>query len=213
MEQRKLYIADLHLFHINVTKSGKDFDDRPYKTLGEMHTDILKRWNESVTKADHVYILGDIVWKMNQTNQKEVMELLNRMNGNFHLIIGNHDRITSSVFKKRFDEIVPYKEIEDTVYGKIRSVVLSHYYIPFYNGHYHKAILLHGHSHVTKEALMEQNMTKYFNDNGFPAEIYNVGCMYPYMDYAPKTLEQIVDGYAAWEGKEEWINSKVERKI
>ena len=31
------YIADLHVFHRNVTKDGKDFDDRPFADLDEMH--------------------------------------------------------------------------------------------------------------------------------------------------------------------------------
>ena len=30
-------------------------------------------------------------------------------------------------------------------------------------------------------------------------QIYNVGCMYPYIDYAPRTLQQIVDGYEQWQ--------------
>lgn len=31
------YISDLHLFHKNVTREGKDFDDRPFDNLEEMH--------------------------------------------------------------------------------------------------------------------------------------------------------------------------------
>lgn len=197
-EQRKLYISDLHLFHKNVTKSGKNFDDRPYQDLDEMHEDLLKRWNESVTNADHVYVLGDIVWKFNSSNQEEVMRLLKAMNGNIHLITGNHDICKSAVFKSRFEEIVPYKKGEDTAHGTTRNVVMSHYYMPFYEKHYYNGILLHGHSHNTDESDMERAITKFLNDNSFPAEIYNVGCMYPYMNYAPKTLEQIIDGYNQW---------------
>ena len=62
MEQRKLYISDLHLFHKNVTKAGRDFDKRPYMDLEEMHSDILLKWNQAVKNADHVFILGDFVW-------------------------------------------------------------------------------------------------------------------------------------------------------
>ncbi len=32
------YISDLHLFHKNVTRAGKDFDDRPFDNLEEMHS-------------------------------------------------------------------------------------------------------------------------------------------------------------------------------
>ena len=31
------YISDLHLFHKNVTGEGSNFDNRPFKTLDEMH--------------------------------------------------------------------------------------------------------------------------------------------------------------------------------
>ena len=27
------YISDMHLFHKNVTRAGKDFDDRPFENL------------------------------------------------------------------------------------------------------------------------------------------------------------------------------------
>lgn len=200
MEQRNLYISDLHLFHKNVTKAGKDFDNRPYQNVEEMNEDILRRWNESVTNADHVYICGDLIWKFNNENREEAMRILRAMHGNLHLIIGNHDRVRSAIFKKRFEEVVPYKQIQDTLDGKQVQVVMSHYYMPFYDGHYYNAVLIHGHSHITKEAELERGISKYLNDNGYPVRAFNVGCMYPYMDYAPKTLQQISDGYKEWIG-------------
>ena len=36
------YISDLHLFHKNVTRAGKDFDDRPFDDLDEMHEEGVK---------------------------------------------------------------------------------------------------------------------------------------------------------------------------
>lgn len=202
MESRKMYISDLHLFHKNVTKAGKDFDNRPYANLDEMHEDILKKWNAAVTNADHVYILGDFVWKFNSENRGEVMEMIKSMNGNLHLILGNHDKIQDSGFKKRFEEIVHYKRITDTVNGKEVNVVMSHYYMPLYEQHYRGTILLHGHSHNSPESDMEREITGLVRTKGFaPVEIYNVGCMYPYMNYTPQTLQSIVDNYSKWQLK------------
>lgn len=196
MEQRKLYISDLHLFHKNVTKAGKDFDKRPYMNLEEMHSDILLKWNQAVTNADHVFILGDFVWKFTADNRDEVMKMLKEMNGNLHLIIGNHDKIKDSNFKKRFEEIVHYKRVDDVLDGENRTVIMSHYYMPLYEQHYRGAILLHGHSHNSSESDMEREITELVKSKGFsPVEIYNIGCMYPYMDYTPRTLKEIVDGY------------------
>lgn len=198
MEQRKLYISDLHLFHKSVTKAGKDFDNRPYQNIEEMNEDILQKWNSAVTNADHVYILGDLIWRFNENNKEAAMTLLKNLNGNLHLILGNHDRSNNAIFKKRFEEITHYKKLVDILNGNERTVILSHYYIPFYEGHYHNSILLHGHSHNTEEAKVERKITECLNQHGFQVEIYNVGCMYPYMNYAPKTLEQIVCGYNQW---------------
>lgn len=44
------YISDLHLFHKNVTKAGKDFDDRPFDNLEDMHSIIKEKWNNPNTK-------------------------------------------------------------------------------------------------------------------------------------------------------------------
>ena len=192
---RKLYISDLHLGHINVTKAGKDFDNRGFKDLDEMHEYITKKWNTNVDKSDHIYCLGDIAWKVDNKNLDYYKKLIRGLNGNIHLILGNHDKFVNDKFKKLFEEVVPYKEVTDTVNGVNKRVILSHYYMPFYNHHYRNAILLHGHSHNSAESEMERRLTKMLNRQGFPCEIYNVGCMYDYIEYAPRTLEYIVNHF------------------
>lgn len=126
MEQRKLYISDLHLFHKSVTKAGKDFDNRPYQNIEEMNEDILQKWNSAVTNADHVYILGDLIWRFNENNKEAAMTLLKNLNGNLHLILGNHDRSNNAIFKKRFEEITHYKKLVDILNRNERTVILSH---------------------------------------------------------------------------------------
>lgn len=195
MAERKLYIADLHFGHANMTKAGRDFDNRGFKDVDEMHDVITKKWNANVTNADHVYVLGDIAWKVNNQNLDYYKELIKGLNGNIHLILGNHDKFVNDRFKKLFEEVIPYKEVSDTVNGANKRVILSHYYMPFYNHHYRNAVLLHGHSHNSAESEMERRLTAMLNRQGFPCEIYNVGCMYPYIDYAPRTLQYIMDHY------------------
>ena len=36
-----------------------------------------------------------------------------------------------------------------------------------------------------------------------PCWMYNVGCMLPYMDYTPRTLDEIIAGYNQWKGNGE----------
>lgn len=50
LESRNLYIADLHLFHKNVTDKGTNFDNRPFSTIEEMNLEIVKRWNHAVSE-------------------------------------------------------------------------------------------------------------------------------------------------------------------
>lgn len=189
------YISDLHFGHVNVTKEGKDFDNRGFNNIEEMHDYIKQKWNANVDNSDHVFIIGDCCWRVNNQNFDYYKELLRSLNGNKHLILGNHDKFVNDRFKKLFEEVVPYKEVNDEVNGANKRVILSHYYMPFYNHHYRNAIMLHGHSHNSAESEMERRLTAMLNRQGFPCEIYNVGCMYPYIDYAPRTLQYIVDHY------------------
>jgi calcineurin-like phosphoesterase family protein len=174
---------------------GKDFDKRGFKDLDEMHDFITKKWNTSVTNGDHVYILGDVCWSISAGNFEQYKKLLTGLNGVKHLILGNHDDVRKPEYRKLFEEITPYKEVDDRVNGSAKRVILSHYYIPFYNHHYRDAIMLHGHSHNSAESEMERRLTAMLQRQGFPCEIYNVGCMYPYIDYAPRTLQHIVDNF------------------
>ena len=49
------YISDLHIGHANCLA----FDNRPFKDVEEMNSEIIKRWNAVVSNDDHIYILGD----------------------------------------------------------------------------------------------------------------------------------------------------------
>lgn len=40
------FTSDLHLFHKNVLK----FDNRPFKSVEDMHLEIIKRWNNKDEK-------------------------------------------------------------------------------------------------------------------------------------------------------------------
>ena len=198
MSEDKFYISDTHFWHDNILT----FDNRPYEDCMEMAVDMKRRWNEHVPTSAHVYILGDVTWKWGDYVKKYIQSL----NGNKHLILGNHDKCNAADFKKLFVEIVPYKKMKDTLNGKPVQLILSHYYMPFYEGHYYNNIHLHGHSHATAESKAERKITEYLLERGYPEIIYNVGCMYPYMDYTPRTLEEITDRYSKWEKYGDSIN-------
>ena len=182
------YISDTHFFHKNIVGISKNFDKRPYDTLEEMHEDMKNKWNNVVTNADHVYILGDMTWKATD----EAIELVRSLNGNKHLILGNHDFTHNNKLKNLFVEVTHYKEMKDKVNGVEYNLVLSHYPIMFWNKQHSGAIHLYGHVHNTKEHFIYQDFITQLNKNGIKCSAYNVGCMF--WDYTPVTLEQILRG-------------------
>jgi len=183
--QKVFFTSDLHFGHENVLR----FDNRPFASVEEMDAELVRRWNEKVGKGDLVYVLGDLIWK---SRNGDAHNLIRSLNGQIILIKGNHDRfLHNAQAKAALAGIKDYDDICVTLEdGSVRRCILSHYFIPFYNGHRHQAIHLHGHSHFTDEADLELNMAMELNESGFKNEIYNVGCMY--WDYAPVTLAEIL---------------------
>ena len=183
--QKVFFTSDLHFGHENVLR----FDNRPFASVEEMDAELVRRWNEKVGKGDLVYVLGDLIWK---SRNGDAHNLIRSLNGQIILIKGNHDRfLHNAQAKAALAGIKDYDDICVTLEdGSVRRCILSHYFIPFYNGHRHQAIHLHGHSHFTDEADLELNMAMDLYESGFKNEIYNVGCMY--WDYAPVTLDEIL---------------------
>lgn len=177
---KKFYIADTHFGHENMIK----FDKRPFSNVQEMDTIMVENWNRVVGKDDTVYILGDFLWQ----HSEEYVELAKSLNGHKRLIKGNHDRSHNSSYKKIFEAINDYEEVQDAG----MKIILSHYPMMAYNGSYNgRALHLYGHVHTTNEADRVNEMIKQFSTEEFPMVMKNVGCMMPYMDYTPRTILEI----------------------
>ena len=102
--------------------------------------------------------------------------------------------------KKQLVEIVDYKELTDNINGKAYPVVLSHYPIFSWKGQFGGAIHLYGHVHDNDDDQLYQNALKeadkFFakrdGERHKPFKAFNVGCMKEYMDYTPRTLQEII---------------------
>ena len=182
------YISDLHFGHANIVK----FDKRPFNSVNEMDEALINNWNSVVTNEDTVMILGDFCWRL----EEDWIKILDRLNGNKQLIKGNHDlKSMSKELKSKFQDIKDYKEIKDN--GK--RVLLSHYPNPFYRGAYNLDIIcLYGHVHTTLENDFMEHLREYIKENDnrgnsrHKCQFYNVGCMMPWMNYTPRTLDEIL---------------------
>lgn len=178
------FTADTHFFHENIIRH----DNRPYKSIEDMHEQMKEKWNKKVSRSDDVYILGDFSWRISD----EHIRFLRTLNGRKHLIVGNHDpRKPSKKYRELFVSIDNMKTIKvEASPGNYETCVLSHFFMPFYDGHYHGNILLHGHSHNTREHCEEIRIAKDLEAKGFPNRIFNVGCMH--WNYEPVTLAEIL---------------------
>lgn len=111
------FTSDPHFGHANIIRHC----DRPFSSVEEMNEIMIRNWNERVSNADTVYILGDLMFRIKEPPE----EILCRLAGKKHLIVGNHDR---SWMKKCdpsafFESVSPMLFINDGV----RRMTLCHY--------------------------------------------------------------------------------------
>jgi calcineurin-like phosphoesterase family protein len=90
MKPKQIFFSsDLHFCHEKVLS----FCDRHYKTIGDMNAGYIKKINSKVKPGDLLYLLGDIVWS---TGDYKIIE---KINCNVIVIIGNHDREPNRLWK------------------------------------------------------------------------------------------------------------------
>ena len=185
------YIADTHFGHENIIR----FDNRPFANVEMMKNDMIERWNKKVDKNDTVYILGDFCWK-----NVNPLEMGAELNGRKVLITGNHDRELSKQTRGLGGFIRQEKILEIKDNG--RHVILCHYPLPFYRAAYNEDFwMLYGHVHGTIEEDHLRRLRKEVIDVAHDApgratgQFMNVGCMMPWMDYTPRTLDEIIEAW------------------
>ena len=186
---KQLYISDLHFGHGNIIR----FDNRPFHSIEEMESALVANWNSAVSPEDTVHILGDFSWGKDDDWRR----VLSMLTGGKVLVRGNHDlKHFSAPLKAMFQDIKDYKEVKDGG----RRVILSHYPSLFYRAAYNPQVyMLCGHVHTTREndflnRWRQELRASHSHRGDNYAQIYNVGCMLPYMGYTPRTLDEIIEG-------------------
>lgn len=114
--------SDLHLFH------NKDFiyEPRGFASIEAMNEAIERNWNDTVNNDDEVYILGDLMVGGKAVSNEVGMEVVRRLKGKKHIIIGNHDTNTRIKLYQQEASIVEVQYAKMMRY-KGRSLYLSHY--------------------------------------------------------------------------------------
>lgn len=177
----KYYISDLHFGNEKALKIDEQ-DHIGMRSRAEM---IVERWNNTVSEKDEVYIIGDVLWP---ANAAVGIEFLKKLNGRKHLITGNHEKCDSAQFKACFESEDKFSEIID----EGRKVFLCHYPIMFFPGQHKDGYMLYGHVHTTQDYDLILKWRADMEKEGLNNKIFNVGCMVDYMNFIPRTLDELI---------------------
>lgn len=109
-------VSDTHFGHESVCTKFKNADGsplRPFANAEEMNEWMVDAWNKVVKPDDKVLHLGDVVIN------KKFLPILNRLNGSFDLIIGNHDIHFLSLLAPYFREMTSMKVKGDLIFTHV----------------------------------------------------------------------------------------------
>ena len=95
---------------------------RGFPTVDEMNEAIVERWNAVIAPEDEVYHLGDVMLNDNEKG----MELLSRLNGKIHILLGNHDTKT----RAKLYETLP--NVDVIGYATVIKWGKYHFYLSHY---------------------------------------------------------------------------------
>lgn len=153
--------SDLHLFH----NHEFIYKERGFDSIEEMNSEIERLWNETVAADDEVYVLGDLIVCGKGGSNEAGMEIVRRLKGLKHIILGNHDTKTRMAMYEKEESIIDVQYATMLRY-KGYNFYLSHFPSITTNLQHETlkqgVINLFGHTH-SKE--------KFFNDIPF---MYNV---------------------------------------
>jgi predicted ribosomally synthesized peptide with SipW-like signal peptide len=148
-----------------------EYSGRPFADLDEMHSEMLKRYNEVVKPDDVCIWVGDVGFAPDSTINK----MLENYNGYKILIMGNHDLNHNKVRYLEFDEIyITYQVTTPEV-----NLCFTHY--PMDNLP-EPCINVHGHEH--------QHPGKIGRKSTHSPRHINVCC--EYWDYTPVQLKDLI---------------------
>ncbi|WP_199925325.1 metallophosphoesterase family protein [Neorhizobium sp. SOG26] len=122
-------------------------DRRPFQNMA-LHDDaLIRNWNAAVADDDEVWHLGDFML----TRSGDASEMLKKLNGRKHLIIGNNDG-EATISATGWETVQHYREL--VLDGQL--LILCHYPFRTWNKMGKKSINLHGHSHGRLKTMPRQ---------------------------------------------------------
>ncbi len=170
------FTSDTHFNHANIL----DYCQRPFDNIEQMNEALINNWNRVVGKNDIVFHLGDFSFG----GAAYWNNILDRLNGKIHLVVGNHDlRNMRPSIMSRFECVAMqmYIEVEE------QPIYLNHNPFLCYGGSYDNVWQLFGHVH-TRQNNTGQDAPRL--NVLFPTQ-YDVGV--DANNYTPVSFRQIKD--------------------
>lgn len=163
------YIGDTHFGD----KRVMELAGRPYSSIEEMDSDIIRKWNQRVKDSDTVCILGDFAF--NDVSA----QIVEKLHGRKVLLLGNHDEVLSIETLHKFDCVKTIDTIDDSG----RSVCLCHYPLLSYNRSVYGGYHVFGHIHNNP------NDRAYYLQAQLPNS-FNCGA--DVIGFIPRTLDELI---------------------
>jgi calcineurin-like phosphoesterase family protein len=108
---------------------------RGFSSAEEMNEFIVKNWNNTISKKDAVFLLGDI------TMERKQYEILSRLQGIIHVILGNHDQ------RQHVREMLKYVHSVSGMIDYKEKAILTHCPIHPSQLEFRYSFNIHGHVH------------------------------------------------------------------
>ena len=143
---REFVTSDLHFGDRNML--SKEFVGRRFRSPPAMDEALIRVWNDTVGRRDTVYVLGDVFAE--RVPIKRRVHVLGRLNGELHLVVGNHDT-DETLGLPRWASVQDRLRI-DLIDGSL-GFVMAHKPptdAPVFDG---STIYLHGHLHTRKATM------------------------------------------------------------
>lgn len=163
------FTADEHLAHKNIIKYCK----RPFENVKEMNETIINKHNFLVEDKDTVYHIGDFTL-LDRGEERKIQKLFNQLNGQHHLILGNHDKLKPFTYQN----FIGFKSVHTWL--KVEEFILTHCPKDV-NTHSDETIFLTGHTHNNYSDLKRDgNIINVGVDvwNFYPASIKQVRSLF-----------------------------------
>lgn len=133
------FIADPHFGDDRIRR----YENRPFSTVEEMDSELIRRWNGVVTETDTVYVLGDFGADGNEA------AVLSKLSGQKYLVKGNHDTKSNADYRNAgFAEVYDHPIIFQGFWILSHDALYVNSNMPYANlfGHVHNNPIIKDYS-------------------------------------------------------------------